>query len=188
MCCTPCLPLRPCANCIRTGGSAGRSNRHGASCCRPRARSTTSHGGPPGATPRRPLVDHWSSVPTREWKRRPLSLRTLRDIAGLRRELREDHYDICVDMQGSIRSAIVGRMAGAARVCRSCRAARGWRVLALRTKDPVECDPCGGAGMRAAGCSRRRDAAAREGHACRSIRRQSDGAMRCWKTRGSRLH
>lgn len=68
-----------------------------------------------GRTPQRPLVDHWSSVPTREWKRRPVTFRTLRDIAGLRRELRNDHYDLCVDMQGSIRSAIVGRMAGANR-------------------------------------------------------------------------
>jgi heptosyltransferase I len=63
---------------------------------------------------RRPLVDRWSGVPTRAWKRRPFSLRTLRDIAGLRRELLGDHYDICVDMQGAIRSAVVGRMAGAA--------------------------------------------------------------------------
>jgi heptosyltransferase I len=66
-----------------------------------------------GRDARRPLVDLWSPVPTREWKRRPLSLNTLRDIAGLRRELRQGHYDICVDMQGSIRSAMVGRMAGA---------------------------------------------------------------------------
>lgn len=61
----------------------------------------------------RPLVDLWHQVPTREWKRQPASLSTFRDIAGLRRELRGDHYDICVDMQGAIRSAVVGRMAGA---------------------------------------------------------------------------
>ena len=65
-----------------------------------------------GRDSRRPLVDRWSGVPTREWKRRPFSVSTLRDIAGLRRELRGDHYDLCVDMQGSIRSAVVGRMAG----------------------------------------------------------------------------
>ena len=66
-----------------------------------------------GRDSRRPLVDLWSEVPTREWKRRPLSWNTLRDITGLRRELHRDQYDICVDMQGSIRSAMVGRMAGA---------------------------------------------------------------------------
>jgi heptosyltransferase I len=66
-----------------------------------------------GRDSHRPLVDLWSPVPTREWKRRPFSLSTLQDIAGLRRELREERYDLCVDMQGSIRSAFVGRMAGA---------------------------------------------------------------------------
>ena len=66
-----------------------------------------------GRDSRRPLVDLWSQVPTREWKRRPFSLSTLRDIAALRRELQRDRYDLCVDMQGSIRSAVVGRMAGA---------------------------------------------------------------------------
>jgi heptosyltransferase-1 len=66
-----------------------------------------------GRDSRRPLVDLWSQVPTREWKRRPFSLSTLRDITGLRRELRRDHYDICVDMQGSIRSSMVGWIAGA---------------------------------------------------------------------------
>src|SRR5262249_1207237 len=57
----------------------------------------------------------WLSVPTREWKRRPFSIHTLWDIRALRRELRGDRYDLCVDMQGSIRSAAVGRMAGANR-------------------------------------------------------------------------
>lgn len=68
-----------------------------------------------GRGAQRPLVDRWYPVPTREWKRRPVALNTLRDIAGLRRELRCDHYDLCVDMQGSIRSAMVGRMAGTGR-------------------------------------------------------------------------
>jgi heptosyltransferase-1 len=68
-----------------------------------------------GRDSRRPLVDRWSAVPTRDWKRRPLSLTTLEDIRGLRRELVGDRYDVCVDMQGAIRSAVVGRMAGAER-------------------------------------------------------------------------
>jgi heptosyltransferase I len=64
-----------------------------------------------GRDARRPLVDLCHRVPTREWKQRPFSFSTLRDISGLRRELRGDHYDVCVDMQGAIRSAMVGRMA-----------------------------------------------------------------------------
>jgi heptosyltransferase I len=64
-----------------------------------------------GRDAHRPLVDLCHRVPTRDWKRRPFSLSTLRDISELRRELRGDRYDLCVDMQGAIRSAMVGRMA-----------------------------------------------------------------------------
>ena len=60
-----------------------------------------------------PVVDRVHAVRTREWKRRPFSLKTLRDIAELRRELRAEQYDVCVDLQGSIRSGVIGWMAGA---------------------------------------------------------------------------
>lgn len=66
-----------------------------------------------GRDARRPLVDLWHRVPTRAWKLRPFSPSTLQDISRLRRELRAEHYDVCVDMQGAIRSAVVGRMVGA---------------------------------------------------------------------------
>ena len=36
---------------------------------------------------RRPLVDLWHRVPTREWKRRAFSSSTLQEIRGLRQEL-----------------------------------------------------------------------------------------------------
>jgi heptosyltransferase-1 len=61
-----------------------------------------------------PLVDRLHFVPTREWKRRPFALKTLRDIARLRDELRGERYDLCVDLQGTIRSSVIGRLAGAA--------------------------------------------------------------------------
>ncbi|MEO6981874.1 MAG: glycosyltransferase family 9 protein, partial [Edaphobacter sp.] len=60
-----------------------------------------------------PLIDRTYLAATRAWKRRPLSRGTLGEIAGLRRELRGERFDVCVDMQGSIRSAVIGRMAGA---------------------------------------------------------------------------
>jgi len=63
---------------------------------------------------RRPLVDTRISVLTRKWKRRPWTEKTVREILALRERLRTGSYDLCVDMQGSIRSAIVGRIAGAA--------------------------------------------------------------------------
>src|SRR5262249_44171969 len=37
------------------------------------------------------------------------------DIASLTRQMREGSFDLCVDMQGSIRSALIGRLAGAER-------------------------------------------------------------------------
>ncbi len=60
------------------------------------------------------LVDRWYSVATGEWKRRPLSLKTRSEVNGLRDVLRGDRYDLCVDLQGSVKSAVVGRMARAA--------------------------------------------------------------------------
>jgi heptosyltransferase I len=72
------------------------------------------HGGARAARDaRRPLVDRRILVPTRNWKRRPWTAKTAREILALRGRLRVGSYDLCVDMQGSIRSAVTGRMAGA---------------------------------------------------------------------------
>jgi len=64
------------------------------------------------------------------WGRRPLHPETLSDIRRLRRELREQHYDVCVDLQGAIRSAVIGRWARTARMIGEDqpreRAARWW--------------------------------------------------------------
>ena len=65
-----------------------------------------------------PMVDGWYAVPTKEWKRRALAPETFREIGALRKELRAERFgrfDLCVDMQWAIRSAVVGRMAGAKR-------------------------------------------------------------------------
>ena len=72
----------------------------------------------PGSAPRgpaMPLVDDVYLAATRDWKKRPVSRATLGDIAFLRRSLRSERFDLCVDMQGSVRSAVIGRMAGAKR-------------------------------------------------------------------------
>ena len=61
----------------------------------------------------RGLVDRWYRVAAGEWRRRPLSSGTLSEIAALRGVLRGERFDVCVDMQGSMKSAVVGRMAGA---------------------------------------------------------------------------
>ena len=57
-----------------------------------------------------PVVDRVYLAPTRQWKKKPLSKETLAGIASLREQLRKDRFDLCVDMQGSIRSALIGWM------------------------------------------------------------------------------
>ncbi|CAN5546218.1 lipopolysaccharide heptosyltransferase I [soil metagenome] len=63
---------------------------------------------------RMPLVDGWLSVETRAWKKDPFSRATAASVLKLRSGLRTSHFDVAVDMQGLIRSAVVGRMASAA--------------------------------------------------------------------------
>lgn len=60
-----------------------------------------------------PLVHRIHRAETKLWNRAPFSSATVRSILHLRKELRAQKYDLCVDLQGSIRSAIIGRMAGA---------------------------------------------------------------------------
>ena len=68
---------------------------------------------PPCDLARLPIVDRVHEVRTKDWRRGPLSPRTARQVAAVRRELRMQEYDVCVDLQGSIKSAVIGRMAAA---------------------------------------------------------------------------
>ena len=58
-----------------------------------------------------PLIDRLHLVNAKQWGRAPLAGRTLGEIRRLRRELREAEYDVCVDLQGAVRSALIGRSA-----------------------------------------------------------------------------
>jgi len=59
------------------------------------------------------LVDRWYRVAAGEWRRRPLSRATVMDILALRQVMRQDRFDLCVDMQGALKSAAIGGMARA---------------------------------------------------------------------------
>jgi heptosyltransferase-1 len=61
----------------------------------------------------RAMVDRWYRVAVGEWRKKPADIATVRDVLTLRTALRGDRFDICVDMQGAIKSAVVGHMAGA---------------------------------------------------------------------------
>jgi heptosyltransferase-1 len=69
-----------------------------------------------GERPTMPLVDRIHHVGAKKWASSPLSPDTLGDISSIRRELRAAQYDVCVDLQGAVRSAILGRLAKPSRL------------------------------------------------------------------------
>ena len=61
----------------------------------------------------RPLVDSVHTVRLKDWRRSLLSQQTAREIAKVWSEVRAAQYDVAVDLQGAIRSAVLGRWSGA---------------------------------------------------------------------------
>jgi heptosyltransferase-1 len=60
-----------------------------------------------------PIVNRAHFAETTLWSEAPASRATLRSILDLRRALRRERYDLVVDMQGTLRSAVIGWMTGA---------------------------------------------------------------------------
>lgn len=72
-----------------------------------------------GARPRTramPLVDKIYRVPAKRWAREWNHGSTRTELAALCRQLRAEHYDVALDLQGAVRSALLARASGAARV------------------------------------------------------------------------
>jgi heptosyltransferase I len=63
-----------------------------------------------------PLVNRTHLVKAKDWARSPFRSQTLRELRTLRRELRAERYDVCIDLQGAVRSALAGRLAAAPRM------------------------------------------------------------------------
>jgi len=68
---------------------------------------------PPANT--QPLVDHLHFAATKDWRKAPFSRRTLHEVKALRAALKAGEYDAVIDLQGAIRSAVLGSMAGCRR-------------------------------------------------------------------------
>jgi heptosyltransferase-1 len=64
-----------------------------------------------------PYVTKARIVPTKEWSAAPFSLATMRSVLAVRRQMRAESYDLVVDMQGTLRSAVIGRFAAAKNFC-----------------------------------------------------------------------
>ncbi len=78
----------------------------------------TALSGEPGEplSPAQPLVNRAYLAPAKAWSRTPLSGKTLCEIHGLRRALRDGSYNAVIDLQGAVRSALIARAAGCRRV------------------------------------------------------------------------
>jgi heptosyltransferase-1 len=63
-----------------------------------------------------PLVDRLIFAPTKEWRSAPFSQKTHHEIRFLRQTLRAGAYDAVLDLQGAIRSAVIGRLSGCLRL------------------------------------------------------------------------
>ena len=64
---------------------------------------------------KQPIVDRLHLAPTKNWRRNLFASQTRREIGALRKTLRAGKYDAVLDLQGAVRSAILGRMAGCRR-------------------------------------------------------------------------
>ena len=70
----------------------------------------------PDTRPIQPVVNQLHLAPTKQWRQNPLSAKTFNEIKSLRSALRAANYDAVIDLQGAIRSAVVGRLAGCRRL------------------------------------------------------------------------
>ncbi len=75
-------------------------------CSRPELR-----GGPRSAA--KPLVDVLHTVDTHAWRRRPFARPTLAQLAAVRAAMHAEHYQLVIDLQSAVKSAVVARAAGA---------------------------------------------------------------------------
>jgi heptosyltransferase-1 len=75
------------------------------------AASGASRSGP--RSPGRPLVDHLHLVNTKAWRTAMTSRQTWKQMAAAAREVRDQEYEVAIDFQGAIRSALIARIARA---------------------------------------------------------------------------
>jgi len=63
--------------------------------------------------PQRPLIDYIHAVDTKTWRKSLLSAQTWERVAAGLSELRARKYQVAVDFQGALRSALISRWSGA---------------------------------------------------------------------------
>lgn len=63
-----------------------------------------------------PVVDRVHLAATKEWRKEPLGRQTRAAVSALRHALRDGQYDVILDLQGNLRSAVVGSFATGRRI------------------------------------------------------------------------
>ena len=64
----------------------------------------------------KPLVNRIHCVRTKQWRKHLLAASTWADLRGSLREMRREHYDLAIDFQGAIRSAVIAKSSGAGHI------------------------------------------------------------------------
>ncbi len=64
-------------------------------------------------SPSRPLVDLVHVVNTKSWRKSPLAAETRHQLSAALTEVREQKYELAIDFQGAIKSALLARFSGA---------------------------------------------------------------------------
>ena len=82
----------------------------------PRWQALLTTGQSTGRGPEQPIVDRVYLAATKDWRHHPLAPKTTHDIKALRDDLKSVPYNAVIDLQGSLRSAVLGRMAGCRRL------------------------------------------------------------------------
>jgi heptosyltransferase-1 len=65
-------------------------------------------------SPLRPVVDFVQAVDTKRWRKSLLSRDTQRQILAAMNQVRKQRYEVAVDFQGALKSAVIARSTGAA--------------------------------------------------------------------------
>lgn len=71
---------------------------------------------PEALSPQKPVVNFIHTVDTKSWRERALKPGTLGEMRGARRRVLTLRYDIVLDFQGSVKSAVLARWSGAKRI------------------------------------------------------------------------
>ncbi|HKD78693.1 MAG TPA: lipopolysaccharide heptosyltransferase I [Candidatus Angelobacter sp.] len=71
---------------------------------------------PSTVSPKKPLVNHVYTIDTRRWRKHFFRPSATAEILGAMKRVRKMEYDVAIDFQGSVKSALFARWAGARNV------------------------------------------------------------------------